>query len=109
MLMDLIGGIVIITSVFMLAVAIVSHRLAGAPWSNDDLKHRLIEQALQRRTRTAFITLLIGLVLGLVDVFVTAQLPEMAFVNLVIGAATIGIVYSAASRGFGAEEGEWRR
>lgn len=106
--MDLIQGIVVITSAFLLAAAIVSHRLAGAPWSNDDAKHRLIEQALQRRTRTAFITLLIGFFLGLADVFVTAQEPAIAFINLVIGAGTIGIVYSAASRGFGSEEGEWR-
>jgi hypothetical protein len=106
--MDLIGGIVIITSAFLLAAAIVSYRLAGAPWSIDDTKHRLIEQALQRRTRTAFITLLIGFFLGLADIFVTAQLPAIAFINVAIGAGTIGIVYSTARRGFGSEEGEWR-
>ena len=44
--------------------------------------------------------------MGLADVFVTAQQPAVAFVNLIIGAATVAIVYDTARTRRGSDRGE---
>ena len=109
--MDLIGGIVVITSVFMVGVALVAFRLVGTAASGSDRHGQTVETALHRRGQVAVVPLLIGFFIGTSDVFVTAQLPAIAFVNLMIGAAVVGILVSGSSRASGqvAEDEQWRR
>jgi hypothetical protein len=94
--MDLIGGIAAITAVFLIAAAVVAHWVAGTPWSAEGMDHRLIEQIIQRRAQTTFVTLLIGFFVGIADVLVAAQLPAIAFLNVIVGGAAIVILYSVA-------------
>jgi hypothetical protein len=109
--MDLIGGIVVITSVFMVGVALVAFRLVGTAASGPDREGHAVENALHRRGQLAVLPLLIGFFIGTSDVFVTAQLPAIAFVNLMIGAAVIGILVSGSSRAVSkaSDEEQWRR
>jgi hypothetical protein len=93
--MDLIGGVVVVTSVFLVATAVVARPLLTSALGNDD-NADVIDPRVQRRARSALVPLLVGLFVGLADVFVTAQQPAVAFVNLIVGAATIAIVYDAA-------------
>jgi hypothetical protein len=96
--MDLIGGISIVTAVFLLAAAIVSFRSVSAPGPFDPAQIRTLDLIHDRRTRTAFTTLLIAFFVGLADVLVAAQLPAVAFVNVVIGGAAIAILYNESHR-----------
>jgi hypothetical protein len=90
--MDLIGGVVVVTSVFLVATAVVARPLLTSALGNGEDANN-IDPRLQRRARSALVPLLVGLFVGLADVFVTAQQPAVAFVNLVIGGAIIAIVY----------------
>ena len=60
--------------------------------------HQMIEHVLNRRSRTMIITLLIGYFVGIADVLVSAQLPAIAFINIVIGAGTIAVLYDVSNR-----------
>jgi hypothetical protein len=96
--MDLIGGLVITTSAFMVSAAIVSWRLIGshtARGASDDVSP---EHATTRLARIVIVPLLVGFFIGVADVFVTAQLPAVAFVNLLVGISTIAILYGGTSR-----------
>jgi hypothetical protein len=106
--MDLISGIAIVTAVFLIAIAIVAHSLARMPWPNGEAEDVQLEQVIHRRSRTTFVTLLIGFFVGLADVLVAAQLPVIAFLNVAVGAATIAILYSVSRQNRG-ESDHWRR
>lgn len=105
--MDLISGIAVITAVFLVALAIVAHSLARYPWPADDSGLNQVEHLVQRRSRTTFVTLLVGFFVGLADVLVAAQLPVIAFLNVAVGAATIAILYSVSRRRV--DDERWRR
>ncbi len=105
--MDLITGIVVITGAFLLASALVALSVARMPWPANRDEHSLIERAFHHRTQATFVILLIGFFVGLADVLVTAQLPVIAFLNVVVGAATVGILFGT-SRGQSGDE-NWRR
>jgi hypothetical protein len=104
--MDLIGGVVVVTSVFLIATAVVARPLLTSALGNGEDATE-IDQRVQRRARSAMVPLLVGLFVGLADVFVTAQQPAVAFVNLIVGAATVAIVYDTARnrRAGGSSEG----
>jgi hypothetical protein len=93
--MDLIGGVVVVTSVFLVATAVVARPLLTTALGNGEDAAE-IDPRVQRRARSALVPLLVGLFVGLADVFVTAQQPAVAFVNLIVGAATVAIVYDTA-------------
>jgi hypothetical protein len=93
--MDLIGGVVVVTSVFLVATAIVARPLLTSALGNGD-DAQVIDPRVQRRARSALVPLLVGFFVGLADVFVTAQQPAVAFINLVVGAAVVAIVYDTA-------------
>lgn len=107
--MDLISGTVVLTSVFLLAVALASNWISRAPWPTDGAAHQMIEHVMNRRSRTMIITLLIGYFVGIADVLVSAQLPAIAFINIVIGAGTIAVLYDVSNRRGGGEDENWRR
>ncbi len=93
--MDLISGVVTVTSVFLISTAIVARPLLSMnPAAGDD--GDVNEPRVHRRARSALVPLLVGLFVGLADVFVTAQLPAVAFINLIIGAATVAVVYDVS-------------
>jgi hypothetical protein len=93
--MDLIAGLVVVSSVFMVATAVVAHPLISSPpKENDD--GEVAERKVQRRAKSALIPLLIGFFVGIADILVTAQLPAVAFVNLIIGAGVVAIVYDVS-------------
>jgi hypothetical protein len=93
--MDLIGGVVVVTSVFLIATAVVARPLLTTALGNGEDANE-IDPRLQRRARSALVPLLVGFFVGLADVFVTAQQPAVAFVNLVVGGAIIAVVYDTA-------------
>ncbi len=108
--MDLIGGIVVVTSAFLIASAAVGLRATGAPWPDDERRHDVVETALQQRLRPVFATLLIAYFLGIADLFVTAQLPAVAFVNLIVGAGALAVlVATPRQRPRPTDEETWRR
>jgi len=106
--MDLISGIAVVTGVFLIAIAIVAHSVARIPLPDNQTNHDLVEQFVNRRSRTTFATLLIGFFVGLADVLVAAQLPAIAFMNVVVGAAAIAILYSTSRRRH-TDDDNWRR
>jgi hypothetical protein len=93
--MDLIAGVVVVTSVFLIATAIVARPLLTSALGNGG-DAADIDLRVQRRARSALVPLLVGFFIGLADVFVTAQQPAVAFINLIVGAATVAIVYDTA-------------
>lgn len=94
--MDLIGGIVVVTAAFLVAAALVGHWVSSAPWVDDPARHQVVDQTIQRRSQTMFATLLIGYFVGLADILVAAQLGAIAFANVLVGAATLAILFSVA-------------
>ena len=106
--MDLISGIAIVTAFFLISIAIVAHSVARVPLPGADDNYNLIEQLVHRRSRTTFTTLLIGFFVGLADVLVAAGLPTIAFMNVVVGAAVVAILFST-SRHAQSDDEQWRR
>ncbi|HEX5417181.1 MAG TPA: hypothetical protein VFZ25_16065 [Chloroflexota bacterium] len=107
--MDLIGGVVVVTAAFLLAAAVVGHWLSTAPWEADPERHNIVDLTVQRRSQTLFVTLLIAFFVGLADILVAAQLGVIAFINVIVGAATIGIVYSVSRTRRDRADDSWRR
>ena len=107
--MDLIGGIVVITAAFLIAAAVVGHWVSNAPWDSDPEHHRVIDLTVQRRSQALFVTLMIAFFVGLADILVAAQLGAIAFVNVLVGAATIGIVFSVSRPRREPTDDNWRR
>ncbi|MGH2459968.1 MAG: hypothetical protein ACRDIY_14010, partial [Chloroflexota bacterium] len=80
--MDLITGIVAITAAFLLATAIVALSATHLPWPTDPDHRQFVEGIFHHRSQATFVTLMIGFFVGLADVFVTAKLPVIAFLNV---------------------------
>lgn len=104
--MDLISGLAVVTAVFLIAIAIVAHAIAhlSLPGTADG---DLVEHLAHRRSRTTFATLLIGFFVGLANILVAAQLPAIAFMNVVVGAAAVAILYGTDRRR--SDDDTWRR
>lgn len=107
--MDLIGGIVVVTAAFLIAAAVVGHWLSTAPWEADPQRHNVVDLTVQRRSQTLFVTLLIAFFVGLADILVAAQLGAIAFVNVLVGAATIAIIFSVSRPRRDRADDNWRR
>ncbi|HLH73602.1 MAG TPA: hypothetical protein VKX96_09990 [Chloroflexota bacterium] len=94
--MNLIGGTVVLTSAFLLATTVVAQWAGSAYCPGPDADQAIDDRVLFRRTRTLMIALLIGYFAGLANLLVSAGLPAIAVVNLVIGIGTIAILYDAS-------------
>jgi hypothetical protein len=94
--MNLIGGTVVLTSAFLLATTVVAQWAGSAYCPDPDADQAIDDRVLFRRTRTLMIALLIGYFAGLANLLVSAGLPAIAVVNLVIGIGTIVILYDAS-------------
>lgn len=96
--MDLITGIVVITAVFLVAIAVMAHAIARIPGSGGPDDPDFIERLIQRHAHATFVPLLIAFFVGLADILVTAKLPVIAFLNVAVGAATVAILFSTSQR-----------
>ncbi|HZW31944.1 MAG: hypothetical protein IRY83_01120 [Chloroflexi bacterium] len=100
--MDLITGISGVTAAFLFSTALVALALTRAGAAADP--------PAPGRTRVVFVSLLIGLFVGLADVLVAAGLPTIAFLNVIAGAAAIAILHGPWGTGQrGPDEERWRR
>jgi len=107
--MDLIGGIVAISAAFLIAAAVVGHWVSTAPWESEPERHRVVDLTVQRRSQALIVTLMIAFFVGLADILVAAGLGAIAFVNVLVGAATIGIVFSVSRPRAERADDSWRR
>jgi hypothetical protein len=104
---DLITGISGVTAAFLFSTALVALALARAGAAADPPRSA---PPAPGRARVVFVSLLIGLFVGLADVLVAAGLPTIAFLNVIAGAAAIAILHGPWGTGQRElDEERWRR
>jgi len=109
MVMDLISGIVVITSTFLVALALTA--LFTGLASKEIVKTGkdggignvdVLEWLVYSRVRLIFASLFVVYAVAMTDVFVIAQQPTLAFLNLVAGIALVAVhLFAVAPRKVG--------
>lgn len=95
--MNLIAGTVTLTSIFLVATSVVGHWIGRQPLPDSDGDARLPDQAVFKRLRTLMIVILVGYFVSMANLLNSAGLLTIAAVNLVIGAATIVILWDSSA------------
>ncbi|MCL5960222.1 MAG: hypothetical protein M1358_13080 [Chloroflexi bacterium] len=105
MVMDLISGIVVVSSVFLLSLALgalflgMASRELVKSGKDGGLKNiDSLEWLVSSRSRVIFASLFIVYTVAMTDIFVIAQQPTLAFLNFAAGIALVGMQFVAVSK-----------
>lgn len=104
MVMDLISGIVVTTSIFLLSLALAA--LFSGLASKEVVKTGkdgslrnvdALEWLVYSRARVIFASLFVVYTVAMTDIFVIAQQPTLAFLNLAAGIGLVAVQFLAVS------------